>query len=152
VPRKPRDPTAPKMGRPTFDSIRAQQIEVIFDRVAAGETLETVCKDEGIPVPSEFHPGALGPPGGGPPRPGSWDPIARHGPPPHFPRARMRDYHTPDRVSSASHPLSRVQAQNPGPGPAPTMAGGLSPRPGVMGPIARGSLGDTNTRFYSDRR
>ena len=77
MPRKPRDPTAPKMGRPTFDSIRAQQIEVIFDRVAAGETLETVCKDEGVPVPSEFHPAALGPPGGDPPGRGHGTQVAR---------------------------------------------------------------------------
>ena len=46
-------------------------------------------------------------------------------------RARIR---SPDRVSSASHPRSRVQAQNPGPGPAPTMPGGRSPRPGVWDP------------------
>src|ERR1700746_2798729 len=66
VPRKPRDPTAPKMGRPTFHSIRAQQIEVIFDRVAAGETLETVCKDEGTPARASSTPPLSDPPGGGP--------------------------------------------------------------------------------------
>ena len=70
MPRKPRDPTAPKMGRPTFDSIRAQQIEVIFDRVAAGETLETVCKDEGMTARASSTPPLSDPPGEFPPSQG----------------------------------------------------------------------------------
>ena len=75
--------------------------------------------------------------GGRSPRPGVWDPSrprvpgrpsARH---PSRAHARIR---SPHRVSSGSHPRPRALPQNPGPGPAPTMAGGRSPRPGVWDP------------------
>jgi hypothetical protein len=60
-----------------FDSIRAQQIEVIFDRVAAGETLETVCKDEGIPARASSTPPLSDPLGEIPPGRGYGTQVAR---------------------------------------------------------------------------
>ena len=56
-------------------------------------------------------------------------------------RARAR-ITGPDRVSNASHPRSRVQAQNHGPGPVPGYArGACPPIRGYGTQVARGSLG-----------
>ena len=55
IPGKFRDPELPKIGRPTNLERQDRQQAEILDQVSAGRSLEAVCRDEGMPTPTEFR-------------------------------------------------------------------------------------------------
>ena len=55
IPGKLRDPSAPKLGRPSNEDRQARQIEDILVRVSGGETLDRVCQGEDMPTPATFR-------------------------------------------------------------------------------------------------